>query len=43
MDKQRMVELDRLHSHISKNKKVERAKAEENGWVAFKHSFLPLH
>jgi hypothetical protein len=24
MDKQRMVRLDRLHSHISKNRKVEK-------------------
>jgi hypothetical protein len=43
MDKQRMVGLDRLHSHISKNRKVERAKAEENGWVVFRHSYSPMH
>jgi hypothetical protein len=43
MDKQRMVGLDRLHSHISENRKVERAKAKENGWVVFKNFYQPLH
>jgi hypothetical protein len=38
-----MVELDKLYIHIRKNRKVERAKAEENGWVVFKHFYSPLH
>jgi hypothetical protein len=35
-----MLGLDRLHNHIKKNRKVKRAKAEENGWVV---SNIPTH